>query len=363
MGVLGAKLRVMASNGLQLFREGALRPRVVAVYVVLAMGNVAAWAWAVALFHNQPVLLGTAFLAYGLGLRHAVDADHIAAIDNVLRKLMQSGNRPVGVGFFFALGHSTVVLIAAAIAVAGIALGGSSELLRSAGSLVSTLVSAFFLFAVAVVNIVILRGVWHTFQRVRRGGAYADEELDILLNGRGLLARLFRPLFRLVTRSWHMFPLGFLFGLGFDTASEVALLGISASQAAAGTPLASILVFPALFAAGMSLVDTTDGLVMLGAYDWAFEAPLRKLYYNLTITFVSVVVAVLIGSIELLDMVGNKLGFTGDLCTYFDSLGGNLNVLGFAIIGVFIVSWGISAALYRFKQLDKIEIGAPPAAS
>ena len=212
-------------------------------------------------------------------------------------------------------------------------------------------------------NIVILRGVWHTFQRVRRGGAYADEELDILLNGRGLLARLFRPLFRLVTRSWHMFPLGFLFGLGFDTASEVALLGISASQAAAGTPLASILVFPALFAAGMSLVDTTDGLVMLGAYDWAFEAPLRKLYYNLTITFVSVVVAVLIGSIELLDMVGNKLGFTGDLWTYFDSLGGNLNVLGFAIIGVFIVSWGISAALYRFKRLDKIEIGAPPAAS
>jgi high-affinity nickel-transport protein len=325
---------------------------------MLIVANLAAWAWALSLFHNQPVLLGTALLAYGLGLRHAVDADHIAAIDNVLRKLMQGGERPVGVGFFFALGHSTVVVIATAIVVAGIALVGSSEVLKSAGSLVSTLVSAFFLLAVAMVNVVILRGVWRTLQRVRQGGTYADEELDILLNSRGLLARIFRPPFRLVTRSWHMFPLGFLFGLGFDTATEVALLGISATQAATGASLWSIVVFPALFAAGMSLVDTTDGIVMMGAYDWAFRAPIRKLHYNLTITFVSVLVAVLIGSIEVLGLVRDRLGLTGGLWAYVGSLGKSFNALGFAIIGLFIAAWVVSVAVYRLMRFDEIDVGS-----
>ena len=244
-------------------------------------------------------MLGTALLAYSFGLRHAVDADHIAAIDNVTRKLMQEGKRPVSVGFWFSIGHSAVVvLVALAIAVTTTELESRFDAWKDVGGIVSTSVSTLFLFAVAAMNIVILAGVWETFRHVRRGGAFHDQDFDLLLNSRGLLARLFRPLFRLVTQSWHMLPLGFLFGLGFDTATEVALLGISATQAGQGMSIWSIMVFPALFAAGMSLIDTTDGVLMLGAYNWAFVKPMRKLYYNLVITAVSVVVAVLIGGIE-----------------------------------------------------------------
>jgi high-affinity nickel-transport protein len=219
-------------------------------------------------FRSHPVLLGTALLAYGFGLRHAVDADHIAAIDNVTRKLMQEGKRPVSVGFFFALGHSlVVVLVAAAVAATTTALAGSFKNWEGIGSVVGTLVSTFFLFTIAAMNLVIPVGVWRRFRHVRRGGAFAAGDFDLLLNDRGFLARLFRPLFRLITQSWHMFALGFLFGLGFDTATEVALLGISATQAAQGLSIWSIMVFPALFTAGMSLVDTTDGMLMLGAYN------------------------------------------------------------------------------------------------
>jgi high-affinity nickel-transport protein len=331
-----------------------LRPRVVGIYVVLIVANVAACIWTLVLFYGQPVLLGTALLAYGLGLRHAVDADHIAAIDNVVRKLMQGGQRSVSIGFFFALGHSTVVMLAVGVAVTASKLLGVADTLKSAAGLVSTLVSAFFLFAVAAANIIILRGIWHTYQHVRRGGAYAGDEVDILLNSRGLFARILRPLFRLVTKSWHMFPLGFLFGIGFDTASEVGLLGISAAQAANGGSLWSIMVFPALFTAGMALADTTDGIFMLGAYDWAFRAPIRKLYYNLTITSVSVLFAVLIGSIEVVGLLGDQFGLKGDLWRFGRGLNENSNALGFAIIGVFIVAWAVSVIVYRLGRLDKI---------
>ena len=338
-------------------QPGALRRPILAIYAPLLLANLLVWAWALLVFRDQPVLLGTALLAYGFGLRHAVDADHIAAIDNVTRKLMQEGQRPVGVGFFFALGHSTVVLLAVA-AVAGTAtvLAGSLDRFRAAGGIVSTLVSALFLFAIAVANLVILRAVWRTFRDVRRGGRYIDEDFDILLNSRGVLARLFRPLFRLVGRSWHMFPLGFLFGLGFDTATEVALLGISATEAAKGVSVWSIMVFPALFAAGMSLIDTTDGILMLGAYDWAFIKPIRKLYYNLAITFVSVVVAVLIGGIEALGLLGDQLGLTGGFWNAVGSLNNNFNALGFAIIGLFIATWVGSVIVYRYAGLDDIEV-------
>ena len=191
------------------------------------------------------MLLGTAVLAYGFGLRHAVDADHIAAIDNVTRKLMQEGKRPVSVGFFFALGHSAVVILATAgIAVTATALASRFDAFRDAGGIVGTLVSTLFLFIIAAMNVAILVGVWRAFSHVRRGGAYSAEDFDLLLNSRGLLARLFRPAFRLVASSWHMFPLGFLFGLGFDTATEVALLGISATQAAQGMSIWSIMMFP-----------------------------------------------------------------------------------------------------------------------
>jgi high-affinity nickel-transport protein len=334
-----------------------LGPRLIALYALLLAGNLAAWAWAFMVFRDRPVLLGTALLAYGFGLRHAVDADHIAAIDNVTRKLMQEGRRPVAVGFFFALGHSTVVALATAgVAATATLLAAHFAAFREVGSVIGTVVSALFLFVIAAANVLILRSVWRTFRHVRRGGDYVEEDFDLLLNSRGLLARLFRPLFRLITRSWHMFPLGFLFGLGFDTASEVSLLGIAASETAKGLSIWAILVFPALFAAGMSLIDTTDGVLMLGAYNWAFVKPIRKLYYNLVITFVSVVVAVLIGGIEALGLVGDRLGLGGWFWDGTAALDDNLNHIGFIVIGVFIAAWIGSIVIYRYKRLDEIEL-------
>ncbi len=338
-------------------RTTSLRRRLVGLYGLLLVANLGAWAWAVLVFRQQPILLGTALLAYGFGLRHAVDADHIAAIDNATRKLMQDGRRPVSIGFFFALGHSTVVVLATAgVAATATALSTRFEQFRAVGGIVGTLVSALFLFLIAGANLLILRSVWRTYRHVRAGGRYVDEDFDVLLGSRGLLARLFRPLFRLVTRSWHMAPLGFLFGLGFDTATEVALLGISATQASQGVSIWSIMVFPALFAAGMSLIDTTDGVLMLGAYDWAFVKPMRKLYYNLTITLVSVVVAVLVGGIEALGLIGGQLSLTGRFWNGIGALNDHFNGLGLLIVGVFIVAWIGSIILYRYKGLDEVDV-------
>ena len=333
-----------------------LRRRITGVYTLLILANFGVWAYAYLVFRHQPVLLGTALLAYGFGLRHAVDADHVAAIDNVTRKLMQEGKRPVGIGLWFALGHSLVViLVTVGIAATTTALTGRFQVWRGIGEVVGTLVSTLFLFAIAVINLVILAGIWRSFRDVRRGGRFAANDFDMLLNNRGLLARLFRPLFRLVTRSWHMVALGFLFGLGFDTATEVALLGISATQAVAGLSIWSIMVFPALFAAGMSLIDTADGILMLGAYNWAFIKPMRKLYYNLVITGVSVVVAVLIGGIEGLALIGDQFRLDGRFWAWIGTLNGNFNGLGFAIIGVLVVAWVGSALVYRYAGLDEVE--------
>jgi high-affinity nickel-transport protein len=337
-------------------RARPITRKLIPLYVFLILANIGAWIWAAALFHAQPLMLGTALLAWGLGLRHAVDADHIAAIDNVTRKLMNDGQRPTTVGFWFALGHSAVILIAsAAIAFTASALSGF-EALKASGGIIATIVSAVFLFAIAGMNLIILRSVWRTFHHVRRGGDYVEEDLDLLLGNRGLLARLFRPMFRLVSRSWHMAPLGFLFGLGFDTATEVAILGLSASQAAGGFAIAPVLVFPALFAAGMALVDTTDGILMLGAYQWAFVHPIRKLYYNIVITAVSALVAILIGGIETLALVADKLGLQGGLWSAASELGGSFNLIGFAIIGLFALCWGLSWAVFRWKRFDQIEV-------
>ena len=334
-----------------------LRRSIGGVYAVLLVLNLVAWGWAVLIFHSQPLLLGTALLAYGFGLRHAVDADHIAAIDNVTRKLMQEGKRPATVGFYFAMGHSTVVIVAAAVvAVTTSVLSSRITALHSVGGIVSTSVSALFLLLIAVLNLVIFLSVWRTFRHVRDGGTYVEEDLDLLLNQRGFASRLFRPLFRFVRHSWHMFPLGLLFGLGFDTATEVALLGISATQASKGTSIWVIMVFPALFAAGMSLIDTTDGVLMLGAYDWAFVKPVRKLFYNMTITLVSVIVALLIGGIEALGLIRDQLNLSGSFWDLVSRLNGNFNGLGFAIIGVFILTWAASVIIYRYKGYDALEI-------
>ena len=347
-------------SGLRLLfddRAADVRLRLVALYSVLAVANAGAWGWALVAFRHHPLLLGTALLAYGLGLRHAIDADHIAAIDNVTRKLMQEGKKPVGVGFFFSLGHSTVVVLASvAIAATAVALNARFEAWRAVGGMLGTAVSAGFLLVIAAINLVVLVSVYRTFHRVRREGRYVTEDLDALLAGGGLLARVFRPMFAMIRRSWHMYPLGLLFGLGFDTATEIGLLGISAAEAASGMSLWTILVFPALFTAGMSLVDTTDSVLMLGAYGWAFTRPVRKLYYNMTITFVSVVVALLVGGIEALGLVRSKLRLEGRFWDLIAALNGNFSSIGYLIVGVFVLSWIASLVFYRLKGYDALEV-------
>jgi len=332
------------------------RRNLLGIYTALIAANLAAWSWALVAFHDYPVLLGTAFLAYSFGLRHAVDADHIAAIDNVTRKLMQQGRRPLAVGLWFSLGHSTVVVVASVgIAVTAGLLQSRFEAFKEVGGVVGTSVSALFLFAIALANLVVLGGVYRAFQRVRRGEPVRDDELDLLLAQRGLLGRLFRPLFRLICKSWHMYPLGFLFGLGFDTATEIGLLGIAAAEATRGLPIWSILVFPALFTAGMSLVDTTDSVLMVGAYGWAFVKPIRKLYYNMTITLVSVLVALIVGGIEALGLIAGQLALEGGFWSVVGTLNESFGTLGYLIIAVFAVSWLVSVAIYRLKGYDLIE--------
>jgi nickel/cobalt transporter (NiCoT) family protein len=332
--------------------------RIIGVYALLILGNVAAWAWAWATFRTYPILLGAATLAYTFGLRHAFDADHIAAIDNVTRKLMQEGKRPVGVGMFFSLGHSTIVLaLSIAIALAATMLQARFDAFTSIGAVVGTLVSALFLFGIAFANILVLLSIFRTFQGVRNGGKLVEEDLDLTLSSSGFLGRLFRRFFRLIESSWQMYPLGILFGLGFDTATEVGVLGISATQAAQGLSIWSILVFPALFTAGMSLMDTSDGILMLGAYGWAFVKPIRKLYYNLTITAVSVVVALVVGGLEVLNLIGDQFGLTngGGFWGAIGAINANFGLLGYIIVAIFAAAWLVAFAVYRAKDYDAIQ--------
>ncbi|HEX3971809.1 MAG TPA: HoxN/HupN/NixA family nickel/cobalt transporter [Stellaceae bacterium] len=338
-------------------RPRSLRATALGLALVIGAANLLAWFWALVAFHDFPVLLGTAFLAYGFGLRHAVDADHIAAIDNATRKLMQEGKRPAALGFYFALGHSTVVVVAS-IAVAATAgwLRQDFPRLQEVGGVVGTGISALFLLAVAIVNLFIFIAVWKSFRNVRAGGKLGAGELDTMLAGQGLLARLLRPLFRLVTRSWHMFAVGLLFGLGFDTATEIGLLGIAASEAAHGLSLWATLVFPALFTAGMCLIDATDSVLMVGAYGWALAKPVRKLYYNLTITFASVVVALLIGGVELLGIAIKRLGLTGPFWDAIAALNDNFGSIGYVVLAIFIVSWLGSMLIYRLKGYGALDV-------
>ncbi len=275
------------------------------MYVALLAANAIAWVLAfLVLAPAHAVLLGTALLAYAFGLRHAVDPDHIAAIDNVTRKLMQEGKRPVGVGFFFSLGHSTIVVaLTVAIVLATGAVRARLPSLEAIGGTVGTVFSAAFLFTIAAINVFVLADILRAICQARKGKTISALTLNTALERRGLLGRIFRPMLRLVSKSRDMYPIGLLFGLGFDTATEVGLLGIAAIEAVKGLPIWTILILPALFTAGMSLVDTTDGILMLGAYGWAFLSPARKLYYNLTITSASVFVAVLVACVELSGML------------------------------------------------------------
>jgi high-affinity nickel-transport protein len=334
-----------------------VRGKVIGIYAFLISFNVLVWVLALILFIPYPALLGTALLAYSFGLRHAVDADHISAIDNVTRKLIQEHKRPVAVGFFFSLGHSTIVVaLSVAIAIAAVFIKNTIPTLHSAGSLIGTSVSAVFLFAIAVINLLVLWEIFQTFQKVKRGEEYNDQTLDEFLNQRGLMGRFFRPLLRVVGNSWNMYPIGVLFGLGFDTATEVGLLGISATAATNGLPIWGILLFPALFMAGMCLIDTTNGILMLGAYGWAFVKPMRKLYYNLNITLVSVLVALFVGGIETLSIISSQLNLSGGFWDFLGNISNNFGTLGYIIIGIFILSWLISTLIYKIRRYDDIEI-------
>jgi high-affinity nickel-transport protein len=334
-----------------------LRRKIAGIYLLLIAFNAGAWAWAFAAFHGQPVLLGTALVAYTFGLRHAVDADHIAAIDNVTRKLLQERRSPLGAGLFFSLGHSTVVIVMTiAVALAAASLTTHFAEMKALGGIIGTSVSAFFLLLLAFANLLIFVSVYRTFRAVQRGEPIEQQDLDLLLASRGFLARIFRPLFRLVSRSWHLYLIGLLFGLGFDTATEVALFGISASQATGGMSFWSVMVLPILFTAGMSLVDTTDGIMMMGAYKWAFVRPIRKLYYNMTITFVSALVAVVIGGIEALALIANKLSLTGPFWDVANLAAEHFGLLGYLVIGLFLASWIVSALVYRVKRYDEIDV-------
>ncbi|AYG70364.1 MULTISPECIES: HoxN/HupN/NixA family nickel/cobalt transporter [unclassified Rhizobium] len=331
------------------------KTKIAIVYALLVAANVLAWIWAWTSFSDRPALLGMALVAYMLGVRHAFDADHIAAIDNVVRKLMHEGRQPFSVGFFFSLGHSSIVVLASlAVAITAYAMQSQTEGFHDIGGVIGTSVSALFLLVIGIANLVILKPIWDAFSRARRGEEIVDEDLDALLAGRGLLARVFRRTFKVVTRSWHMYPIGFLLGLGFDTATEIALLGVSASQAAQGLSFWTILVFPALFTAGMSLMDTTDSALMTGAYGWALMNPARKLWYNLTVTAASVIVAILIGGAEALGLISDKLGLRGTLWEAIATFNDSLENLGFGVVGIFIASWVVSAMIYRMKGYDRI---------
>ncbi|OON41902.1 nickel transporter [Izhakiella australiensis] len=320
--------------------------------------NLLVWLLSAAVFGQNAALMGTALLAWSFGLRHALDADHIAAIDNVTRKLMQQGRTPVAVGAWFSLGHSTIVILAtAAIAATTMLFRQQLETFHAIGSVIGTLVSALFLLVIGLVNLAILFDVWQKFRQLKQGKLDNGTSLEVLASG-GILTRLLKPLFNMVNHSWQMYLVGFLFGLGFDTATEVGLLGIAAASAQQGMDLWALMLFPALFTSGMMLIDSVDNLVMVGAYGWAFARPARKLYYNMTITFASVVVALFIGGIEALGLIGDRLNAQGTFWRLTAALNDQLGNLGFWVVGIFVFCWLISVINYRLRGYDNLDLTA-----
>ena len=305
---------------------------------------------------RYPLMLGLGGLAYSFGLRHAFDADHISAIDNTTRKLLQDGHKPVGVGFFFSLGHSTVVFIVAAalgLAVKWIVDGvvGNGGQLRNIGGELSTMVSGGFLVLIGVLNLLVLIDIVRVYRRLKAGG-YDHTSLELDLTAGGMMSRIFGRLFRVIQHSWQMYPIGFLFGLGFDTASEVAILAIAASAAAKGVPFVAVIALPLIFAAGMSLMDTADGAFMAKAYSWAFTSPIRKVFYNLTMTSLSVFVALFVGVVELLQVVIQRFDLKGGVfgaIAGFDLVGR----AGYFIVAAFVVVWVAALLIYKARRIDE----------
>jgi nickel/cobalt transporter (NiCoT) family protein len=299
--------------------------------------------------------VGIGITAYTLGMRHAFDADHIGAIDNTTRKLMTDGQRPLSVGFFFSLGHSTIVFGLAtlfAIGVRGLAgaVSSDSSALHQATGLIGPTVSGTFLVAIGVLNLLVLVSIVRIFRRMRRGH-YDEAELEAELDNRGAMNRVYRRATNAVTKPWQMYPIGVLFGLGFDTATEIALLATAGAAAAGGLPFYAILCLPILFAAGMSLLDTIDGAFMNFAYGWAFSKPVRKVFYNITITWLSVVVALVIGTIELISVLADRLGLSGQPWEFVSGL--DLNYVGYAIVALFVLTWVVALAVWRLGRIEE----------
>jgi nickel/cobalt transporter (NiCoT) family protein len=332
------------------------RSRLAAFFGGVGLLHVAGWGLLIFYGAGHPTILALGGLAYTFGLRHAFDADHIAAIDNTTRKLLQDGRKPVGVGFFFSLGHSSVVfLIAAALGLAvkwiveGVS--GNGGELRIVGSLIAGLVSGGFLVVIGLMNLVILLDIVRVYRRMK-GGEYDSDSLEHELTAGGFMTKIFGRLFRVINHSWQMYFVGFLFGLGFDTASEVALLAVSAGAAANGIPFGAIIALPLIFAAGMSLMDTADGAFMAKAYSWAFASPVRKVFYNLTMTSLSVFVALFVGLVELLQVLIHSLNLKGGVFSAiagFDLIGR----AGYVIVAAFVLAWAAAFVIYKARRIDE----------
>lgn len=326
----------MPTSSLSVLRSAELRPRLIAIGTFIALFHAAIAVPLLWYSPAHPILLGLVFLSYGLGLRHAVDPDHIAAIDNTTRKLMRDGKTPAGVGFFFALGHSSIVVLMCVLVVMSASfLDKALPAFKELGTLISSVASCIFLLVIGFVNLFILID---TFKEWRKSGKDENpvKNIDDYLGG-GILARILRPVLKLVGNSPGMFWVGLLFGLGFDTASEVALLSISGSSGVISMPMEVIILIPLAFTAGMILIDTVNGVLMLGAYSWAFLEPSRKLYYNLTITFASVIIALLIGGIEALQIINRHFSANTPIFSFAEGI--HFENWGFYIVIVFLVSW------------------------
>src|SRR6267143_2816304 len=331
--------------------------RISVIYSALGIATAIGLIASIVIGQLSIALANLGILAFIFGLRHGVDADHIVAIDNTTRKLLQEGKRPLTVGMWFSLGHSTVVvglivsLILATNAVKH-QVQTADSVLRSNGAIIGTAVSGIFLFLIGLINVVIVLGIYRVFTTLKQG-KMNESELDNLLENRGFLNRYFKGLFKIVRKPWQIYPIGVLFGLGFDTASEIALIAITVGVGvSSAVPLWMILVLPFMFTCGMVLVDMTDGITMLTAYGWAFLRPIRKIYYNLTVTVISVAVAFAIGGIELLQVLSSELKLSGP---FWKSLGAlDFETMGFGIIGIFVVSWLASMAYWKYKRYDEL---------
>jgi nickel/cobalt transporter (NiCoT) family protein len=301
---------------------------------------------------QYPQLVGLGFAAYMFGLRHAFDADHIAAVDDTVRFMLQKGKQPLGVGFFFSLGHSTVVLaLGVGIAFAAAAVKADLPQLKNMGAIIGASVSGTFLWIIGILNLLVLLDILKIW-RTAKSGTHSHAHLEALLQKRGLLNRLFGGrLQQLMSHSWQMYPLGLLFGLGFDTASEVGLLAMTAGASAGNLPVPAVLCLPILFASGMTIMDTTDGVLMCKAYNWAFLNPLRKIFYNITTTGLSVAVALLVGTIELLQVLIGMLGLRGRFFNFIAGL--NFGILGYLIVGMFLVAWALSVGFWKFGRIEQ----------